>query len=99
MAVLNITEFANAAQGPAGAMQIAQGPPLAFQNITISTESDTAAFNAATRYVRLKAGADCAIKWGVPEQTATTGSMILSSGDTEYIGVSQGDEISVIALS
>jgi hypothetical protein len=85
------------AAGPSGGIPIPYGY-IANQNVTIGSEADSAALNSATRLVRLKAEAACKVRWGAPEQTAATGDgMLMDAGETEYVQVDSGDEVSVIA--
>ncbi len=100
MAVLNITELESLAIVPGGVAQIAGGDPLAFQNLTIGTEVKSAAFHARTKIIRLKAGADCAVTWGLTSSVpvATTSKMIMSAGGEYHIGVSPLHQVSVITL-
>lgn len=96
MSSLHITEFRGMAQSLAGGVQIPYGV-LAHQELTISTETDSSAFNASTRFVRVWAEAACHITWGAPEQAATTAKMPLGAGESYHFGIDTGDEISVIA--
>ena len=96
MSSLHITEFRGMAYGPSGPIPIPYGL-LAHQEKTIGAETDSSAFNSATRIVRCWAEAACHITWGQPEQTATTAMMPLGAGEEIWFGVDAGDEISVIA--
>jgi hypothetical protein len=71
-------------------------PPIAEQTVAITTETDSTAFNAKTRYIRVHADAICSIAVGVAP-TASTSTMRLSAGQTEYFGVQPGHKVSVIS--
>lgn len=76
-----------AAQMPA---QVHQTP------ITVSGSSQqSAAFAAGTSFVRLHAQVACHVVVGT-NPTATTNSMRLAEGQTEYFGVTPGHKLAVI---
>lgn len=95
MASVYIAEFA-ALANVTGA-NIAMMPPLAEQKVTIGAETDSAAFNAATRYIRVHTDAICSIAVGVTPTAAVTG-LRLSAESTEYFAVplNGGYKLSVI---
>lgn len=100
MAVLYITEYAEMQIGPAGRSgQMPMDPPLAEQTVAIGGSSTaSAAFNAATRFVRLHTDAICSIEFGTaPTATATTGRM--AANQTEYRGVPLGQSFKVAVIS
>lgn len=64
--------------------------------IAIGVTTQSAAFNAKTQYIRVKAYADCCITYGAnPTATASTG-IPLGTGDVEYFSVSGGNKIAVV---
>lgn len=81
-----------------GTAQVVQGPPLAFQNLTIGSLTSSSGLGSATRIMRVKAEGDCYIAFGPSPQTATNSSMLMQAGDTEYFGVSPGDIVSVLTV-
>ena len=95
MAVAYITEFA-ALANVSGA-NIAMMPPLAEQTVAIGAETDSNAFNASTRYIRVHVDAICSISIGLTP-TASTTTLRMGAGDTEYFGVprNSGYKISVV---
>lgn len=96
MAKLYITEFNDLALDPSGVRpQVPQMPPVAEQVVTFTTTTQSAALNAATRFVRIIADADCHIAVGA-DPTATTSGMKLISGQAEYFGVTPGHKIAAV---
>jgi hypothetical protein len=72
-------------------------PSLARQTVTIGAEAKSAAFSAATRFIRIHArGSACHWMIGA-DPTATTSETPLEDGDREFVGVTPGHKISVIA--
>lgn len=101
MAKLYVTEFAdvvrppNSASPPFGALQSLatdQAP------ITFSTSTQSAAFAATTRFIRIHTDSICSIAYG-SNPTATTANFRMAAGQTEYFGVNPGDKIAVISNS
>jgi len=98
MATVYIAEFETMGTAASGVPQIAALPPIAEQTVAITTETDSSAFNAKTRFIRVHADAVCSIAVGAaPTASATT--MRLAAGQTEYFGVQPGHKISVITNS
>ena len=95
MATVYIAEFENMGSSQSGSPQIAAMPPLVEQTVAITTETDSSAFNAKTRFIRVHADAVCSIAVGAAP-TASTTTMRLASGQTEYFGVQPGHKLSVI---
>lgn len=98
MAKLWITEFGGIAQGLGvekyQVIQFAAEPAVAEQEITFTTAVQSAAFNAATRLVRLVADADCHVKFGT-NPTAVVGSQRLVANTPEWRAVVAGEKLSV----
>lgn len=99
MASLRITEFGGTMMEIGGRASAPLWPALAHQNVTIGAETDSAAFNASTRLIRVQAEALCCISIGPGTQTATTDMCRMTAGMTEYFGVSPGDKVSVITTT
>ena len=92
MADLFITEYADAV--PAGLGQflpLGVEPALAEQKVAIGAETDSAALNVKTRFVRIHAEAACCIAVGVAP-TATVDAHRLPAGAVEYFGVTPTNE-------
>ena len=98
MAKLWITEFQFIGSDATNARpQVAYHPPLATQTpITLGATTQSAAFNADTRFVRLRADGICHYVVG-SNPTATTNDTPLDANVVEYIGVPAGMKIAVIA--
>lgn len=104
MAFLYITEFADftPAGAPGGIGQIAHQPPLAEQAI-VNTGGNTqsAAFQSGTRFVRLHADSICAIEFGLnPTAVAAgaSGTARMAANQTEYYGVPKGQGYKVATI-
>lgn len=99
MTKLYVTEFSTVAVTPVDGrlMPVGQKPGVANQAITVTGSSQQSAlFNAEARLVRLHAQVACHIAVG-SNPTATTNSMRLAEGQTEYFGVVPGHRLAVIA--
>ena len=97
MARLSIREYSNMMEVPRGVAPVGQEPAETYQVMTVlgaSTQSD--AFGANTRLVRLHTEIDCSVSFG-PSPVAVAGSCDMVSGQTEYFGVEPGDKVAVIA--
>ena len=95
MAVIFITEFAALAN--VTGCNIAMMPPLAEQTVAIGAETDSNAFNAHTRFIRVHNDAICSIAIGLTP-TASTTTMRLPADSIEYFAVplNAGYKLSVI---
>lgn len=95
MAVCYISEFTDMAH--LSDCPIAMMPPIAEQTVAIGAETDSAAFNAATRYIRVQNDAICSISIGLAP-TASTTTLRLPAESVEYFAVPRGAgyKISVI---
>lgn len=100
MAVLYVTEFENQGiDANSRVMPIPSEPPVANQTVAIgATSTASAAFNAATAFVRIHADAICSIAFGT-SPTATTTTRRMAANTTEYFKVPLGKayKIAVIA--
>lgn len=77
-------------------MQLPKAPPAAGQVVTFTTTVQSAAFNAATTFVRLISDTDCHLEFGA-NPTATVSSVIkLTAGVPEYLGVTPGQKVAAI---
>ncbi len=98
MAILDITEYqelSTAGRGhliPAG-----QEPAILNQQVAIGPAStQSAAFRDNTRFVRVHSDVTCRIAVDA-NPTASSASMRMSAGGTEYLGVYPGLKIAVIS--
>ncbi len=104
MAFLSITEFAELAIGPAGRVgSMGVQPPLAEQSIANGgATTQSAAFNAKTRFVRLHTDTICAIEFGInPTAVAAgaSGTARMAANQTEYFAVPMGQNFKVAVVS
>lgn len=96
-ATLYVTEFTGA---PPGSVyyQAAKAPAVANQTVAVGGGSlQSAAFGATTGLVRIHCDIICNVNIGSTNPTATTSSMRLAAGQTEYFVVLPGDKVAVIA--
>jgi hypothetical protein len=98
MAFLYITEFSstqtdiNGHPLPMGAM-----PPIAEQTLAIGAVSaPSAAFNTATRFVRLAADSICSIAFGTAPVAAATNLRLAANAAGEYFAVTGGQKVAVL---
>ena len=98
MATCYITEFGYMAKDRMGSAVLAgMLPAVAEQTVAVGAEAESSAFNLGTRFIRVHTDAICSIKAGAAGVSATTASMRLAAGQTEYFAVQPGDVLSVIA--
>lgn len=95
MAFIYISEFTALAN--VSGCPVAMMPPVAEQRVAIGAETDSNAFNAATRYIRVQNDAICSIAIGTAP-TASTSTLRLAADSTEYFAVplNAGYKLSVI---
>lgn len=99
MPKLWITEYAAAGSDAMGTpLAIARHPPVAVQTPVdfTGTSTQSAAFAATTRFVRLRSDATCHFVVGV-NPTATTNSTPIDANSAEYFEVPAGQKLAVIA--
>lgn len=74
-----------------------QEPSIAEQSVAIGgTSTQSSAFNAKTKFVRLHTDAICSVMFGA-NPTAVITAKRMAAGQTEFFGVRPGDEVAVIA--
>ena len=92
-ATCKISEYVRLVSDPAGRdVPVAQEPAPVEQNITYTTTTASAAFNAATRFVRIVCDAKAHFKVAAAP-TATATSPYLPADTPEYFGVIAGQKI------
>lgn len=97
MATAYITEFSKVGTTSGRIdMTIALMPPIAEQTVAIGVVASSAAFNDATKFIRVHVDAICSIKIGASPQTAAVTTLRMAANQTEYFGVTPGHIISVI---
>lgn len=95
MATLRISEYGStpvAAGG--GPIPIAQEPALAHQDVTFTTATQSAAFNAGTVLIKLNSTDACRVLFG-DDPTALATSEYLAAGIDHWRGVRAGQKVSV----
>lgn len=98
MANLHITELSGLPAGDSNTDLLAVASDAIVATQSIATAAATsAAFQATTKWLKLKAGAACAYAIGA-NPVAAAGGNFLNAGDTEYVRVpvGQGFKLSVI---
>lgn len=97
MAKLYVTEFRHGGATTLGGnvAQVSQEPALAEQAFTFTTTTQSAAFNANTRFIRVHTDSICSIAIGL-NPTATTDSRRMVAGQTEYFAVPGGWKIAAV---
>lgn len=100
MTKLYVTEYIGLMPQPPGAQgQVPMEPPLAEQVVDYTAgHAESAAFNAATRLVRLHTDAICSVLIGTAPTAATTKGR-MAAGQTEFRGVPVGGSYKVSAIS
>lgn len=77
--------------------QVARAPAVVEQTVAIGVSSaQSAAFNASTGLVRIHCDVVCNVKVGGADPTATTSTLRLAAGQTEYFRVEPGAKVAVI---
>jgi hypothetical protein len=99
MASLYITEYALMGQTPNAGAQMPQEAPQAEQTVAIGGGSTQSAFfQASTRFVRIHCDSVCSVKFGQnPAATAT--SARLAANQTEYHAVPEGGNFRVAVIA
>lgn len=92
MAEIWVTEFSQVAVRTGLPMQVGLMPEITTQEVTFTVSTQSAAFNANTRLIRVQADADAHLAFGA-NPTATLNSMPLVANVPEYFGVSPGDKV------
>lgn len=96
MATLWITELDVLPRGRAGeSIPVGHWPPIAEQTVSFTTATQSSAFSARARFIRVQASAACCIAIG-SNPTATTSSAPLAADSAEYLGINPGDKLSVV---
>jgi hypothetical protein len=96
MAKLWITEYTELPRDAGLATpQIASTPSITTQVVTFTTSTQSAAFNASTKFVRIISDANCHLLFGA-NPTATTSSMRMVADAAEYFGVVAGQKVAAV---
>ena len=96
MSKLYISEYAELPVSKNGQLiQAPIMPSITTQVVTFTTSTQSSAFNASTKFVRIHSDAICSFLFGT-NPTATTSSPRMVAGATEYFAVSPGLKVAVI---
>lgn len=96
MAKVYVSEYQNMSLCSNGIAQAAAEPAVATQVLDTTATHLSAAFNVATRFIRLNADGVVSYKVG-SAPTAGTSDARLGANASEYFGVKAGDKVDVIA--
>lgn len=98
MSQLRVTEYKTEYTDNHGNLPIVRTRDhLADQSVNITSGVvQSAPFNALTQIIRMQAEADCHVSFGA-NPTVSTGAMPLSAGIPEWISVTAGEKLAVIA--
>ena len=95
MATCIITEFNTIASGAPGYMaQLAMEPAVTTQTVTYTTATQSSAFNALTRLVKLHPSANCRVVFGTNPTAVATSEFLIANTD-HWRGVFPGHKVSV----
>jgi len=92
MATLWITEYESMANVGGGIAQVPKEPAVTTQAVTYSSSTASAAFNAKTTLIGVRASALAHLNFGLTP-VATALMPPISSGETRYFGVNPGDKV------
>ena len=95
MAKLYVSEYDRLGSVISGPAMIAQEPSLVEQTVTFTTTTQSSAFNAKTRYIRVHTDSICSISIGA-NPTATTSTKRMAADATEYFAVGGGQKIAAV---
>ncbi len=100
MAILDVTEYNELTQAGRGHLVMAgQEPCTLNQQVAVGASSaQSSAFADTTRFIRIHSDVACRVAIGA-NPTASTASMRMGAGGTEYLGVLPGLKIAVIATT
>jgi hypothetical protein len=100
MAILDVTEYNELTQAGRGHLVMAgQEPCTLNQQVVVGASSaQSLAFADTTRFIRIHSDVACRVAIGA-NPTASTASMRMGAGGTEYLGVLPGLKIAVIATT
>lgn len=95
---LFIAEYADIAETVRGTAQAPKDPPVFEQVVPISGAStQSAAFQATTRFILITTDTICSVLVGGVNPTATTSSHRMAADQAEFRGVFAGDKLAVIS--
>lgn len=89
-----ISEYSDILQDPNGREVPVAGAPITTQRVTYTTSTQSSAFNARTRFIRIVCDAAAHFAFGA-NPTATANNPYVPANAPEYFGVTPGQEIAV----
>jgi hypothetical protein len=99
MALLDITELRDLPVDANGrTILCAKLPAVTQQQVTFTTTTASAAFSADTRFVRVHTDSACRVAFG-DAPTATTTSMRMAAGQTEFFAVPPGSKVAAVTTT
>jgi hypothetical protein len=100
MPTLDVTEYSTlATDAPGVRVMTGQEPSFVNQQLAIGAGSvQSAAFGDTTRFIRVHTDVACRVAVG-SNPTASSASMRMNAGGTEFLGVLPGLKIAVIATT
>ncbi len=97
MATADISEYWSLARDASGQVaQVGAEPSFVDQQLTIGSEVKSAAFKGS--FIRVHVDTDCRVLFGL-SPTASSASMRMAAGTTQYFGVTPGHKISIISAA
>lgn len=98
MALLYVSEYPGTGYDHGGGVAVANTPAITTQ-VVVNTGATTqsAAFNANTRLVRLETDSICSFKFGT-NPTATTADPRMAANQTEYFAIQPGGGMKVAVI-
>lgn len=97
MAVLYIQEYSRIA-GDADGHHVQAGfePAVTSQAVTFTTTTQSAAFNTATKFIRVFSDTACYVKFGSNPTATTATDMPLAANTAEFFAVVAGQKIAAV---
>lgn len=101
MSNLSITEYSGVGESLTGIkIQAGKEPAVTTQNVSYTTTStQSSAFNASTRVVRIVADAASRVLFGSNPTATAGGTTLIPANTPEYFSVNAGDKVAVIEAS
>ena len=97
MAIARITEYTEwAKDGHIPINGVPQVPGPAKQKVTFTTTTQSAAFNARTKFIRVRSDTLCYIEVGANPTAITDTGEVLAANTDYWLGVNPGDKIAFV---
>lgn len=99
MAILSIREYSHLAEDHRGnVVPVGMEPAVAGQSVTFTTTTQSAAFNASTRFVQLEVDANAYLDFGTNPTAVAGDGFKLPAGVVVFVGVRPGDKIAAVTV-